>query len=338
MNKLNGIYSLIIIPLMIFSVFAFSGCEIDTINDDMPDIADAVLTPDADSTSTDDSSEDAPVFESDTPTRGITASDKGYANSSVGLSTAEFNNVWQMANLTSIVYHDLWDKALAGISPTLIPALDFKGNASRYIVVNTYTGNMGFAAELFRNLDTNAYVLVYRGTNALSVVDWVTNLTQALTTYTGIPASQYDAAVYLARSVKAQYSPLQIAGHSLGGGLAQLAALDTGLKATCFNAAGLTSGTLTRWGITTTKLNTNKMKISHYNVKYCPLVDTRGYMNSKSPDLAGFSGYQYGGRTRWLRNIWGTAFVINPLRVANHFYHAYVYQLKYTYSNTGNFL
>ncbi len=338
MKRLNGIYKCIFVSLIIFSVFAFSGCEIDTINDDSPDISDAILTPDEDFTSSDENSEVAPSVEDNAPMRSFLLSDKGYANSSVGLSTAEFNNVWQMANLTAIVYHDLWDKALAGISPTLIPALDFKGNASRYVVVNKYSGNMGFYAELFRNLDTNAYVLVFRGTNALSIADWVTDLTQAFSVFTYIPNSQYDAAVYLARSVKAQYSPLQIAGHSLGGGLAQLAALDTGLKATCFDAAGLSSATLTRWGITTTKLNTNKMKITHYNVKYCPLTDSRGYMNSKSPDLPGFVAYNYGARTRWLRNIPGTAFVINPFRVANHMYHAYVYQLKYTYSNTGNFL
>lgn len=260
--------------------------------------------------------------------------DKGYATA--GVSKADFDLVWDMANLTARIYHDLWDSTLDAVSPYLIPKLDFNGNSSKFRTVRTFDSCSGFYAELVRNTLTGEYVLVYRGTNPLSLIDWVNNAEQALYAYTYIPSAQYDEAVLLARSLKAEYPGLaRIAGHSLGGGLAQLAAIATGLPATCFNSAGLSAATVARWNADSVSVEANKRSITHVNVKYDPLSDLLGRRNSYAPFAA---TPQYGGRTLWLRNVTGTGFVINPLRISNHMYHVYVYQLKNTYRFTGNFL
>ncbi len=270
----------------------------------------------------------------ETDSRNIFYLDKGWLL--VGMSQAEFTEIWELANLSARVYEDLWDSALASIAPYLLPSLDFSTNSRYYVHIKSYDCPSGFHAQLFRDTRDNAYTLVYRGTNALSITDWVNNLMQGLADYTDIPAPQYDEAISLVRLVRTEYPRLKrIVGHSLGGGLAQLAALDQKLPATCFNAAGLTKATLTRWNIGPEKLAANQLLITHYNVRYDPLSDPFGLRNGEAPIP---STRQYGGKTYWLRNLSGSGLVINPLRIANHFYHAYVYQLYHTYRFTGNFM
>lgn len=275
-----------------------------------------------------------PGMAPDAASKNLFYIDKGWA--AAGLSAGEFQNLWEMANLTARIYDDLWDSTLDAISPYLIPSLDFDGNSSAWRTVEVHAEHSGFYAELARNANTGDFVLLFRGTNALSLSDWVNNIQQALYQYTDLPSAQYTAAVRLARDLKARYPRLnQIAGHSLGGGLAQLAALDTGIKATCFNAAGLSAATLEHWNIDAAKIAANKPNITHCNIKYDPLSDTLGKMDGKAP----FAGTpQYGGKTYWMRNITGTGFTLNPLRIANHMYHAYVYNLKQTARYFGNFL
>ncbi len=248
----------------------------------------------------------------------------GVANA--GLSNSEYEDALDMANLSARVYDDLWDSALDAIAPTLFPDIDFEGNTEEFVVVQSYTESWdGFDAKLYYNTNEDNYTLAFRGTQVFSVGDWLVDLTQVLNDYVKADIGQYEKAVALAAELATQYGDkLQFTGHSLGGGLAQAAGLSTGLKTTCFEAAGLTSGTLNDLGISSSDIAQNKSLITHFNVQYDPLSDFDGHMNNEAP----FSNtIQYGDTTYWLDNMFGTGGTWNPMRVVNHFYHTFVYKL-----------
>ena len=99
----------------------------------------------------------------------------------------------------------------------------------------------GFAASVFREKSTGRYVLAFRGSDDKQ--DWTEkgNFGQG---------KQYAQAVEFALKCKDKYPNLEIVGHSLGGGLASLAAGVAGLPATTFNAAGLWNDTAKNYGTT----------------------------------------------------------------------------------------
>lgn len=102
--------------------------------------------------------------------------------------------------------------------------------------------NTGFSASLYKNRQSGHYTLAFRGTANPEGVD--ADYTQAL----GQPTKQYDQAVDLALELRAALRDnLSFAGHSLGGGLASIAALKTDLQANTFNAAGLNPATVHRY-------------------------------------------------------------------------------------------
>jgi hypothetical protein len=78
-------------------------------------------------------------------------------------------------------------------------------------------------------------ILAFRGTD--NEYDWISNVRNTF----GHRAPVFDAAVAIARRVKHEYPgiPIMLAGHSLGGGEAALAAISTGLEAITFNAEGV---------------------------------------------------------------------------------------------------
>lgn len=108
-----------------------------------------------------------------------------------------------------------------------------------------FTSGDGLQAWLYRNEDGDV-VLVFRGTNPTSGRDWMNNGSQ----FAGLGSEQYDQAVSLARSVKAIYgADLVIAGHSLGGGLASVAAVATDSPGITFNPASVNDETLRNAGL-----------------------------------------------------------------------------------------
>ncbi len=245
----------------------------------------------------------------------------GHANAAP--SDSEYKNALTMANLSARVYDNLWDKALDVIAPKVIPIIDFRGNTKDFTVEQAYTKDWGgFDAKLYYNSNDDSYVLAFRGTELFSISDWIVNASQLLNKWIKLDDAQYEKAAVLARNLKEDYGDkLQFTGHSLGGGLAQVAGLATGLKTTCFDAAGLTTTTIEKLDL---DLN-NSHLITHFNVQYDPLSDFDAKRNNKSP----FSNtLQYGDTTYWLDNIFGTGGKANPLRIGNHFYHTFVYQLS----------
>lgn len=100
----------------------------------------------------------------------------------------------------------------------------------------------GFYAGVFRDTRDNSLTLVFRGTD--NKADWTYGNVQALSPN----APQYEQGIALAEKLKASQQGdkfTDIAGHSLGGGLAAASSMVTGIRATTFNAAGLSPETLT---------------------------------------------------------------------------------------------
>ncbi|MFK8012943.1 MAG: RHS repeat-associated core domain-containing protein, partial [Marinicellaceae bacterium] len=99
--------------------------------------------------------------------------------------------------------------------------------------------NTGFKSGLFRDNDTNELIFATAGTDGFFNPDMIANLLQGA----GALESQYVKVAELALRIRKVASninqPLSFTGHSLGGGLASLAALVTNNQATTFNAAGL---------------------------------------------------------------------------------------------------
>jgi len=106
----------------------------------------------------------------------------------------------------------------------------------------------GFDAALYRNDKTGTIVIAFRGTEITHWNDVSTDLKHAA----GATTDQHDEATELANAVRAAYpdpaQSIEITGHSLGGGLAQIASAVTGYPATTFNAAGLNNATLSEYG------------------------------------------------------------------------------------------
>jgi hypothetical protein len=109
----------------------------------------------------------------------------------------------------------------------------------------------GFSASVYHH--AGGYVVAFRGSDSL--IDWTgTNIPQAF----GMANGQYSQAAKVAFDLSSALgNNVVFTGHSLGGGLASVAALRTGLPAVTFNAAGVSSRTLSRLGIS----SRNEMKL-----------------------------------------------------------------------------
>ena len=84
----------------------------------------------------------------------------------------------------------------------------------------------------------------FRGTEGSSVANWATNAQN----YAGLPTKAHEWAAQVGRDFKKDNPNGFFAGHSLGGGLAAMAAMATGMPAITINAAGVSDANLKRAG------------------------------------------------------------------------------------------
>lgn len=131
----------------------------------------------------------------------------------------------------------------------------------------------GFQAGLYTN--GQQVVLAFAGTNDRH--DVMTDILQGM----GCNTIQYNQAVALARQVKERFgNKLVITGHSLGGGLASIAALATNIFTVTFNAAGLASNTIKRLHLDPGKVKREARAggIRSYNEKHDMLTAAQKYL------------------------------------------------------------
>ncbi|WP_336748364.1 PAAR-like domain-containing protein [Pantoea vagans] len=108
-------------------------------------------------------------------------------------------------------------------------------------------GEPNFKARVY-SPDKNVFgdgmsaTVVFRGTR--NGTDWKNNLEQG----TGFNSDYYNQAVTIGTYVKDSTAPVDIAGHSLGGGLASAASRASGQPGWTFNAAGLKPDTVEKYG------------------------------------------------------------------------------------------
>lgn len=89
-----------------------------------------------------------------------------------------------------------------------------------------------------------APTVVFRGTRMENITDWLNNGQQGM----GVHSSYYEKSVFIGSKLEDFSGQVDIAGHSLGGGLASAAAIASGKPAWTFNAAGLNAGTVGKYG------------------------------------------------------------------------------------------
>src|SRR5579863_8548198 len=84
----------------------------------------------------------------------------------------------------------------------------------------------------------------FKGTEMTSLEDWGNNFSQAL----NLESSYYERAVNMGKRLKRDILPIDVAGHSQGGGLCATASKVSGKPCWSFNAAGLHPKTVERYG------------------------------------------------------------------------------------------
>ena len=128
-------------------------------------------------------------------------------------------------------------------------------------------GQPGFRSRVYApdenvfGKDVSASV-VFRGTRMKETVDWKNNFQQGV----GMNSEYYKQAVAIGNKVERSSAPVDIVGHSLGGGLASAASRASGKPGWTYNSAGLKSSTVEKYGgkIMTAKQGEN---ITAYRVK-----------------------------------------------------------------------
>jgi len=198
----------------------------------------------------------------------------------------------------------------------------------------------GLDYTLFQHKDTGDMVLAFRGTEPLSVEDWLEDIKQAFGT-----AKQYKNAVSLTKSLQAKAKKngtlLFLTGHSLGGGLATAAALSTGCEAIVFDSAGVSDDTIRNLHLNVEK---HAQKVTNFNVRECFVSDWNKKMDDTtigSGALGKVSKQKQYGRIFWLESVSDRAdFKLLPdwtrtakraESVLSHAWHVFTYQLEHKY-------
>jgi RHS repeat-associated protein len=137
-------------------------------------------------------------------------------------------------------------------------------------------GGGGFAVT-YRDAG-GRYWTAYRGTEPSSLMDWATDILQAI----GIPTRQYaDGNRYAREMYDMANGNITFVGHSLGGGLAASAALTTGGRAITFNAAGVHPWTAS--GSADIRANYIKGDVLSLLQDYTPLPNANGQRFGYAP-------------------------------------------------------
>ncbi|MCK6590030.1 MAG: DUF2974 domain-containing protein [Polyangiaceae bacterium] len=164
---------------------------------------------------------------------------KGQEMSATADRFAKYNQAMPRAKAAQAVYSDAEVECLTRITdPEELRRMGVDPNALR-------DDNSGFNAAVYRSQWDDSTILAYQGTDANSLNDWKTNIDNG----SGLATDQYTSAANIAAGMHASGTQFDIAGHSLGGGLATEGGLAApGHNVYTFNSAGLSDASLARNG------------------------------------------------------------------------------------------
>jgi hypothetical protein len=210
-------------------------------------------------------------------------------------SSCENEKNCDKAKLANHVYNTLFGSQVPGEDPLNVEGGELMNpNATVFNDLNfaPTDSSSGFNSSIYKVTHENGettYIMSFAGTDDMP--DAVTDIEQAL----GITSEQYDYAydnaIAFAAWANLNGYNISFTGHSLGGGLANLAALATGYPATIFNAAGLHSNTISNPNYQLDLANSSLVEafvisgeiVSEFNtILQTPI---RGNINTISPKL-----------------------------------------------------
>lgn len=168
---------------------------------------------------------------------------------------------------------------LLGVVSSHAAEMDFAGLWERVPLPVRHLGRPCLSprlAGLYVHRKSGEAVLVFRGTNPLSIADWAVNVgaTHGKATY------QHRGAVVTTEAALATHPRLLLAGHSKGGGMAQFASAATGIPAVTFNSVGLP---LREMGISPAP----PAMVEHFVVKFDVVSNISGVPGVPAPGISG---------------------------------------------------
>jgi pimeloyl-ACP methyl ester carboxylesterase len=116
----------------------------------------------------------------------------------------------------------------------------------------------GFHAKLYHDVRTDQFILGFGGTEPVNPDDWLTNIYQ----FFGSPASQYERGCELVKRIRPDYHhKVTLTGHSLGGGIATVAAIQhKKLHAIVFNPPAIHRKTIKQFDVFLVALAENRVR------------------------------------------------------------------------------
>ncbi|MDR1484080.1 MAG: DUF2974 domain-containing protein [Planctomycetaceae bacterium] len=106
--------------------------------------------------------------------------------------------------------------------------------------ISQYNSN-GFKTQLYHDQHSDKFILGFSGTIPTNINDWRTNFNQ----FFGKKAEQYIRGIELVNNIREDYiDRVIVTGHSLGGGIATVAAIARQLKCITFNPPAIHKNTL----------------------------------------------------------------------------------------------
>lgn len=155
---------------------------------------------------------------------------------------------------------------LAELSPAQRGKLGALLNGIEMLNNQGESGKTGFAASLYYDSKLKELVVAFRGTELTDIADILVDLQNAA----GKLTHQYGSANALKRVLKEVADSgmkISIVGHSLGGGLASVLGLATGLPTYTYNAAGVNDNVLKKYGILGKKENAAQNITAYHSSK-----------------------------------------------------------------------
>lgn len=181
-------------------------------------------------------------------------------------SLAELKHARDLAELSMITYNNSADRKTYG-------------DYTRKDII--WSEKQSFRADVWEKSD-GSIVIVYRGSHTLD--NWGQNVSQGIGLEARQEGSIYREAADLAIQLQEKYQGrhIELTGHSLGGGLSQVASSVTGLQSTTFNAAG--PNPLTYDALGTRREN---VRNTNYEVEMQPLDKVQDVLGSGVLPIAG---------------------------------------------------